>query len=203
MYILYCNILILKPWSSVKIQRCRIPGIIQSFESGKCQDFTCSCVGHESSVQVFLCGVPPIVLSTCVGPNNPCSALQNVLRFLYRIVSCEQQIFRFPKAKVEASQLCRISRPFKASKPNFPALASGWAGSAMCILSHAIRLQLANMCKLVPHSISRHVCPYHHVCPYLISTLPKERSNKTRFQFASPRTAHNCRCSRMFKPQSR
>ena len=34
--ILYCNILILKPWSSVKIQRCRIPGIIQSFESGKC-----------------------------------------------------------------------------------------------------------------------------------------------------------------------
>ena len=105
--------------------------------------------------------------------------------------------FQKPKWKLPDFAEFQGPRPFKASKPNFPALASGWAGSAMCILSHAIRLQLANMCKLVPHSISR------HVCPYLISTLPKERSNKTRFQFASPRTAHNCRCSRMFKPQSR
>ena len=125
---------------------------------------------------VYLCWAKQSMLSAA-----ECSAisLQNCAMPATNLQIYESQSGTFPKLQ-----------RFKASKPNFPALASGWAGSAMCILSHAIRFQLAD-------SISRHVCPY----------LPFQKRGATKFDFSLHHLGlrkitdvHGC--SRMFKHQS-
>ena len=86
---------------------------------------------QPSSVHVFLWGVPPIVLSTCKKSTD-------VLMIPH--VSSHVLAIKKP-CTTEVDNLSLF-----ASKPNFPALASGCAGSAICILGHAKQCDFAKFC---------------------------------------------------------